>query len=259
MHLPDRQRAGVFGTAAKIVAWMADPRLRAWVVEPQGRPPPPRCRRSAGGWQRRHPVLAVQRRRRQRRGPHRRPHDHVPDRGRAPGPGLPSGRVAGPGGGGARRGGQRVPLAGPARPLQPLRLPGHRLRLLPAELVPGGRVLGPGGHEEALGGGQHPGVRRRYPRGRVLGGRLPHLRGVGRPGHVARAPPGAPAAPTPRRPAGNGSSTSPPWVPCPRPGPWSCRAAPTRWWSARSPGTRSRPTARRPPDGQRATKAGKPS
>ena len=39
MHLPDRQRAGVFGTAAKIVAWMADPRLRAWVVEPQdGRP-----------------------------------------------------------------------------------------------------------------------------------------------------------------------------------------------------------------------------
>ena len=39
MHLPDRQRAGVFGTAAKIVAWMADPRLRAWVVRPSdGRP-----------------------------------------------------------------------------------------------------------------------------------------------------------------------------------------------------------------------------
>jgi type IV secretory pathway TraG/TraD family ATPase VirD4 len=35
MHLPDRQRAGVFGTAAKIVAWMADPRLRAWVVGPK--------------------------------------------------------------------------------------------------------------------------------------------------------------------------------------------------------------------------------
>jgi type IV secretory pathway TraG/TraD family ATPase VirD4 len=35
MHLPDRQRAGVFGTAAKIVAWMADPRLRAWVVDPK--------------------------------------------------------------------------------------------------------------------------------------------------------------------------------------------------------------------------------
>jgi type IV secretory pathway TraG/TraD family ATPase VirD4 len=34
MHLPDRQRAGVFGTAAKVVAWMADPRLRAWVVNP---------------------------------------------------------------------------------------------------------------------------------------------------------------------------------------------------------------------------------
>jgi hypothetical protein len=39
MHLPDRQRAGVFGTAAKVVAWMADPRLRAWVVDPRdGRP-----------------------------------------------------------------------------------------------------------------------------------------------------------------------------------------------------------------------------
>jgi type IV secretory pathway TraG/TraD family ATPase VirD4 len=35
MHLPDRQRAGVFGTAAKIVAWMADPRLRAWIVDPK--------------------------------------------------------------------------------------------------------------------------------------------------------------------------------------------------------------------------------
>ena len=39
MHLPDRQRAGVFGTAAKVVAWMADPRLRAWIVGPRdGRP-----------------------------------------------------------------------------------------------------------------------------------------------------------------------------------------------------------------------------
>jgi type IV secretory pathway TraG/TraD family ATPase VirD4 len=39
MHLPDRQRAGVFGTAAKVVAWMADPRLRAWIVDPKdGRP-----------------------------------------------------------------------------------------------------------------------------------------------------------------------------------------------------------------------------
>ena len=39
-HLRDAGRAGVFGTVAKIVAWMADPRLRAWVVRPSdGRPP----------------------------------------------------------------------------------------------------------------------------------------------------------------------------------------------------------------------------
>ena len=39
VHLPDRQLAGVVGTAAKVVAWMADPRLRAWVVRPKdGRP-----------------------------------------------------------------------------------------------------------------------------------------------------------------------------------------------------------------------------
>ena len=34
LQLPDRQLAGVVGTAAKVVAWMADPRLRAWVVGP---------------------------------------------------------------------------------------------------------------------------------------------------------------------------------------------------------------------------------
>ena len=34
LALPDRQLAGVAGTAAKAVAWMADPRLRAWVVDP---------------------------------------------------------------------------------------------------------------------------------------------------------------------------------------------------------------------------------
>ena len=39
MRLPDRQLAGVVGTAAKVVAWMADPRLRAWVTDPgDGRP-----------------------------------------------------------------------------------------------------------------------------------------------------------------------------------------------------------------------------
>ena len=39
LQLPDRQLAGVVGTAAKVVAWMADPRLRAWVVDPgDGRP-----------------------------------------------------------------------------------------------------------------------------------------------------------------------------------------------------------------------------
>ena len=39
IHLPDRQLAGVVGTAAKLVAWMADPRLRAWVTDPgDGRP-----------------------------------------------------------------------------------------------------------------------------------------------------------------------------------------------------------------------------
>lgn len=35
--LPDRQRAGVWGTAAKTVSWMADPEIRAWVEPGPGR------------------------------------------------------------------------------------------------------------------------------------------------------------------------------------------------------------------------------
>ncbi len=39
LSLPDKQRAGVMGTAAKMVAFIADPRLAAWVVDPgDGRP-----------------------------------------------------------------------------------------------------------------------------------------------------------------------------------------------------------------------------
>ena len=34
--LPDKQRAGVYGTAAKLVRWVTDPRLRAWVEPPIG-------------------------------------------------------------------------------------------------------------------------------------------------------------------------------------------------------------------------------
>ena len=175
MHLPDRQRAGVFGTAAKIVAWMADPRLRAWVVSPSdGRP--------------RLDVAALLE--------------------EGSGASLYSLSKEGVGSAGALTGaltttflteaerrGQVSPsgrLAVPVvavldevanvcrwRDLPPATAiteqPGHCLVLVTCRAGPReGGVLGPRGHEEAVGGGQHTGLWRRNPRGRVLGGRQPH-------------------------------------------------------------------------------------
>lgn len=34
--LPDKQRAGVYGTAAKVVAWLADPEMRVWIERRTG-------------------------------------------------------------------------------------------------------------------------------------------------------------------------------------------------------------------------------
>lgn len=39
LALPERQRAGVIGTAKKMVGWLADPKLTAWITDPgDGRP-----------------------------------------------------------------------------------------------------------------------------------------------------------------------------------------------------------------------------
>lgn len=37
--LPDKQRAGVYGTAQRSIAWLADPMIRAWVEDPAGTRP----------------------------------------------------------------------------------------------------------------------------------------------------------------------------------------------------------------------------
>ena len=39
IHLPDRQRAGVYGTAARVASFLSDPRVLEWVEDPAGRRP----------------------------------------------------------------------------------------------------------------------------------------------------------------------------------------------------------------------------
>ena len=106
--------------------------------------------------------------------------NRCPDRGggalgRAAGGPLGRWTTCGPDGLSPRRSGQRLPLARTARPLQPLRVAGHHLDVVPPVVVPRGRRLGRARDAKAVGRGQHPPLRRGLERTRLL---ARHLVGV---------------------------------------------------------------------------------
>ena len=76
----------------------------------------------------------------------------------------------------AGRGGERLPVAGAPRPLQPLRQPRHRGPVHIAVLGAGGGLLGRAGDEKALGREQRQDLRRRGERLAFLGRPFPALR-----------------------------------------------------------------------------------
>ena len=120
---PDRQRAGVYGTAKKMLGFMVDKRLARWCVADKT----PRPRFSAEAFATSNDtVYALSREGPGSAGPltaalHRR--GHAGGRGR--GQPFPRRTAGGAPDAGPRRGGQRLSLAGAPRPLQPLRLAGH--------------------------------------------------------------------------------------------------------------------------------------
>ena len=167
----------------------------------------------------------------------------LPHRGGAPGAALGQRPGPGAGGGCARRGGERLPVAGPARPPQPLRAPGHRVRLLPAELVRGARMLGPIGPTKLWGRptcGFTPAVRMRPRSWRTCSASA--ARGTRRPRRSA--PPWGPAH-LHRIDAPERILDVSTLAPCHPPELSSCRVARTRWWSERLPGTTPRLTGGR--------------
>jgi hypothetical protein len=158
MNQPDKQRAGVFGTARKDVSFLADPNLGDWITD---------------------------------RGDNRARFDtDAADRGsdcgggalrRAAGCSLGRWPPRGPYGVPARRGGQRLSLARAAGPVQPLWIAGHHLDVVPPVVVPRGRRLGRTGDAKAVGCRQHPALRRGLERTGLLARHLVGVRGDGHP------------------------------------------------------------------------------